>query len=118
MDVDIDRIFRFLRYRLRGRGVADAELLRTIEEAAALAPRLRFEEEKDLINLIELQFRFSRAQLAHSVIRDALLAALAHPDWTAARRLEFIRDQLLDRAPAPTSSTADAHRRPLLDDES
>jgi len=100
MAIDIDRVFKFLRYRLRHRGIADAELLRTVEEAAALAPRLRFEEEKDLIRLIELQFRFSRAQLAHSVILEALLTTLTRPDWSAARRLEFIQEQLVSRAPA------------------
>jgi hypothetical protein len=100
MDVNIDRVFKFLRYRLRNDGIADAELLRTIEEAAALAARLRFEEEKDLIRLIELQFRCSRAQLADSVILEALLATLTHPDWSAARRLEFIQGQLVSRAPA------------------
>jgi hypothetical protein len=100
MDVNIDRVFKFLRYRLRNDGIADAELLRTIEEAAALAARLRFEEEKDLIRLIELQFRFSGAQLAHSVIAEALLATLAQPEWSAARRLEFIQEQLINRSPA------------------
>ena len=100
MDIDIDRVFKFLRYRLRNRGIADADLLRTIEEAAALAPRLRFEEERDLIRLIELQFRFSRAQLADSVILEALLATLAQPEWSAAQRLDFIHEQLVNRSPS------------------
>ena len=99
MDVNIDRVFKFLRYRLRNDGLADAELLRTVEEAVALAPKLRFEEENDLIRLIELQCRFSRAQLAHAVIVDALLATLAQPEWSAARRLEFIEDHLVARVP-------------------
>src|SRR5262245_11579131 len=100
MEINVDRVFRFLRYRLRDRGIEDAELLRPVEEVAALAPRLRFEEERDLISLIELQFAFSRAQLADTVIRDALLATLAHPEWSAARRIEFIRAQLVNRQPA------------------
>lgn len=100
MAIDIERVFKFLRYRLRNRGIADADLLRTVEEAAALAPKLRFEEEKDLIRLIELQFRFSRTQLADSVILEALLATLTHPDWSATRRLEFIQEELVSRAPA------------------
>jgi hypothetical protein len=98
--MDIDRMFKFLRYRLRNRGVTDAELLRTVEETVAIAPKLRFDEEKDLIRLIELQFRFSGAQLAHSVIAEALLATLAQPEWSAARRLEFIQEQLINRSPA------------------
>jgi len=68
--MDIDRMFELLRYRLRNRGVADADL------------------------------RFSRAQLADSVILEALLATLAHPDWSAARRLEVIHEQLVSRVPA------------------
>jgi len=48
MDVNIDRVFKFLRYRLRNDGIADAVLLPTIEEAAAVAARLRVDEEKDL----------------------------------------------------------------------
>ena len=100
MAPDIDRMFKFLRYRLRDRGIDDADLLRTVEEAAAVAPRLRFEEEKDLIKLIELQFRFSAAQLADSVILEALAATLERPDWSAERRLEFIHEQLVNRLPA------------------
>jgi hypothetical protein len=99
MDLNIDRAFRFLRFRLRELAIPETELLRTIQETAALAPKLRLEEDKHLIHFVELQFRFSRAQLADSVIRQALLMSLAQPDWSAERRLNFIEGQLVGRSP-------------------
>ncbi len=100
MSFEPDRVFKFLRHRLRDKNVDDATLARLVEETLALAPKLGIEEDAELIRLVELQFRFTRAQLSDPAIAGALAQTFGQAGWTAEQRLDFIEAQLVGRQPA------------------
>ncbi|MCH9687889.1 MAG: hypothetical protein K0V04_41045 [Deltaproteobacteria bacterium] len=101
MSFEPDRVFAFVRHRLRNDGVDDAAVARVVEESLALAPMMGVEDDAELIRLVLLQFRFSEAQLADPQIVAALTKALGQSQWTATQRMDFIDAQLVGRTPAP-----------------
>ena len=92
------RMFRFLKHRLAGRGFSDTDLYLSVREGIEIGESLGITEERQVLRFIELQFRFSRDQLASPLIRNVLFQTLANDDWDAEQRIDYIEQQLIGRA--------------------
>jgi len=100
MNIDVEKMMKRLRYKLKNQTISDQELLYFVKEGLEIAPKLQIYEEKNILRLILLQFLFSHAQLETRLIRETLLKTLTYSAWDEDKRLDFIYKNLINRQPS------------------
>lgn len=89
------------RYPEHTRGIDPEELRQRVREAFALNPTLEITEEKDAFRLIALSVLLTPEQKRSTLAQGVMQRVLAHLDWDATQRLDFLYKHLIGR---PVSS--------------
>lgn len=103
---DVALVQRWVR-RMQARHPEQAEafgeeaLRMAVVHALALTPRLEIEEERDVARFLALALLLTPEQKRSRLVEGVMRRVLAHLEWDASKRLDFLHEHLVGR---PVSS--------------
>ncbi|MCH9680662.1 MAG: hypothetical protein K0V04_04440 [Deltaproteobacteria bacterium] len=73
----------------------------TVRSALQICPSLEIEEERDIARFIALAMVLTDAQKQSPLVQGVMQRVLAHFDWDATKRLDFLHTHLVGRPVSP-----------------
>ena len=83
------------------RALGQVELRTAVQQSLTLAPQLEIEEERDVARFIALAVLLTPEQKRSRLVEGVLRRVLAHFDWDATKRLDFLHRHLVGRPVSP-----------------
>lgn len=81
--------------------LGEASLRMVVEQSLALCPRLEIEDERDIARFIALALLLTPEQKQSKLVEGVMRRVLAHLDWDASKRLDFLHRHLVGRPVDP-----------------
>lgn len=89
------------RHPEEAKALGEAELRTVVRQSLAIAPQLEIEEERDVARFIALAVLLTPEQKRSRLVEGVMRRVLAHFDWDATKRLDFLHRHLVRRPVSP-----------------